>query len=146
MGLDYTFRNNLLLLEALCHGTFPRRLTDSRTDSNQRLEFIGDAVLEIMVTSELFRKKEFLESSCSSSSKYDQGTFTIIRSAIVCTKTLAVVATRCCLHKYLKIFDWRSIQMIDKFVSTLNALPEDLIFKKVIFFSLKSLFVKVLFF
>lgn len=147
MGLDYTFHNKLLLVEALCHGSFPRRLTDRRADSNQRLEFIGDAVLEIMITSELFRKKEFLESSCSSSSKYDQGTFTTIRSAIVCTKTLAVLATRCCLHKYLKIFDWRSIQKIDKFVNTLNALPEDLIFKKVIFsFRLKSLFVKVFFF
>ena len=126
IGLNYTFQNKFLLAEAFCHGSYQRRL-NPWTDSNQRLEFVGDAVLEIMVTTEIIQR----DSSESSSRKYDQGVFSTIRSAIVCTKTLAVVAARCGFHKYLKVMDLQTAEIIEEFVNKLTILPNDHIFKKV---------------
>ncbi|KZO95256.1 P-loop containing nucleoside triphosphate hydrolase protein [Calocera viscosa TUFC12733] len=50
--LGYEFRNPLLLLEALTHPTFP----DSQTPSYQRLEFLGDALIDIFVGDHIFTR------------------------------------------------------------------------------------------
>ncbi len=51
----YKFRNSLLLAEALTHASISLERKDYPFD-NQRLEFLGDAVLQLVVTEELFRK------------------------------------------------------------------------------------------
>ncbi|KZT54596.1 hypothetical protein CALCODRAFT_519296 [Calocera cornea HHB12733] len=48
--LGYEFRNPLLLLEAVTHPTFP----GSQTPSYQRLEFLGDAVIDVFVNDHIF--------------------------------------------------------------------------------------------
>jgi len=107
--LGYCFKNRLLLVQALCHCSFPRRL-NQWSNSNQRLEFIGDAVLEVIISSEVLHRNEL------NSKKYDQGQMSDIRSALVCTHTLAVLAIRCNLHKHLKVLDLETVRLIDEFV------------------------------
>ena len=51
--LGYSFRNIELLQRALTHASLPNEAPDRR--SNERLEFLGDAVLELAVRDALFR-------------------------------------------------------------------------------------------
>ncbi len=52
-GLGYTFEDKMLLEEALCHSSFSHEY--GLNYNNERLEFLGDAVLEFIVTRTLFR-------------------------------------------------------------------------------------------
>ncbi len=54
--LDIEFQNPLLLLEALTHRSYLNEDLDHPTGHNERLEFLGDAVVELVVTDFLFRK------------------------------------------------------------------------------------------
>ena len=78
------FKNQDLLKMAFTHSSVSR-------DSNERLEFLGDAVLGLIVSNVLYKKYPFPE-----------GVLTIRRSELVCTKTLASVARSLSLDKYLK--------------------------------------------
>jgi len=53
--LNYKFRNALLLAEALTHPSIGHE-TQKRHFDNQRLEFLGDSVLQVIVTEHLFEK------------------------------------------------------------------------------------------
>jgi len=76
--LDYTFNSDDLLTEALTHAS----IADNRLLSNERMEFLGDAVLDLVVCEALYLKfPEFLE-----------GDLTKIKSAVVSRKTCAEVA------------------------------------------------------
>ena len=52
--IQYKFRNSLLLAEALTHPSLAYETQRPHFD-NQRLEFLGDAVLQLVVTEALFR-------------------------------------------------------------------------------------------
>ena len=52
-GLGYTFEYKMILEESLCHSSFAKEYGLSY--NNERLEFLGDAVLEFIVTRTLFR-------------------------------------------------------------------------------------------
>jgi ribonuclease-3 len=59
--IGYKFRNSLLLAEALTHSSISLERKDYPFD-NQRLEFLGDAVLQLVITEELFlRFSDFTE-------------------------------------------------------------------------------------
>lgn len=81
-----------LLREAFTHRSY---LNESREKiaSNERLEFLGDAVLEILVSEYLFHR--FPE--------YPEGKLTLLRSSIVRTETLAKAAHTQSLGKYLRM-------------------------------------------
>ena len=49
--LDHTFANGALLTRAFTHSS----AVDNRLDSNERLEFLGDAVLSLVITEKLYR-------------------------------------------------------------------------------------------
>ena len=51
--IDYNFLNPELLTEALTHPSFAEG-NKSESPNNQRLEFLGDAVLQLVLTHELF--------------------------------------------------------------------------------------------
>lgn len=53
--VPYTFKNKDLLLEALTHRSFLNENRSFKLDHNERLEFLGDAVLELIVTEYLFK-------------------------------------------------------------------------------------------
>ena len=76
--LQYKFKNPNLLKEALTHSS----IADSRLESNERMEFLGDAVLDLIVCEALY--KRFPE--------YMEGDLTKIKSAVVSRRTCAEVS------------------------------------------------------
>ncbi len=77
--LGMTFKNPKLLKTALIHRSYINEHRGMKLENNERLEFLGDAVLELIISSELFRKYP----------KKPEGELTAIRSAVVRTESLA---------------------------------------------------------
>lgn len=90
-SLGIAFRDKNLLEQALTHRSYLNENRDRPLVSNERLEFLGDAVLSIIVSNFLFQK--FGQSS--------EGDLTSLRSALVKTQTLAKVAKNLHLGEYL---------------------------------------------
>lgn len=76
--LQYEFRNPDLLKEALTHAS----IADNRLQSNERMEFLGDAVLDLIVCEELFRRFP----------QYLEGDLTKVKSAVVSRRTCAEIS------------------------------------------------------
>lgn len=77
-ALGYQFKNADLLKEALTHASS----ADNRLQSNERMEFLGDAVLDLVICEALYLR--FPE--------YQEGELTKIKSAVVSRKTCAEVS------------------------------------------------------
>ena len=88
--LSYKFRNPLLLAEALTHPSLAYESQKAQFD-NQRLEFLGDAVLQLVLTEHLYRK--FPESP--------EGRMTKLRAQLVSRNALAQFATELQLGHYI---------------------------------------------
>jgi ribonuclease-3 len=89
LGLD--FRDRSLLFQALVHRSYLNENPGTRLFANERLEFLGDAILDAVAA-------EFLFQRCPEKS---EGELTLWRSALVRTETLATFATRLDLGRYL---------------------------------------------
>lgn len=101
--LQYQFKNVDLLQEALTHAS----IADSRLDSNERMEFLGDAVLDLIVCEALYlRFPEYLE-----------GDLTKIKSAVVSRRTCAEISNETGLTDLL---------IIGKGISSRHPLPSSL--------------------
>lgn len=90
--LCYKFKNKKLLEIALSHRSYRYEKTDV-TEDNQRLEFFGDSVLEIIVAELVFRTFD----------KEQEGGLTLLKSRITNGKTLARVANQFSLGKFLRL-------------------------------------------
>ena len=89
IGVEF---NDISLLRTACtHRSFLNENRGSGMEHNERLEFLGDAVLELVVTSFLFRKFP----------RKPEGELTAYRSALVNTVSLTKVAERLGLNDYL---------------------------------------------
>jgi ribonuclease-3 len=88
--LDVEFKNDELYREAFTHRSYLNEHKKHQINHNERLEFLGDAVLELVVTDYLFRNFDNQE-----------GEMTAWRSALVKTESLAEVAERLELGQYL---------------------------------------------
>ena len=55
-SLNISFKNKDLLTQALCHRSYLNESPDFYLNNNERLEFLGDAVLELITTEYLFKK------------------------------------------------------------------------------------------
>lgn len=87
--LGVTFSNKNFLETALTHRSY---LNESRAaESNERLEFLGDSVLSLLVSTELYRRFK----------NYPEGKLTSLRSALVRAKTLGDLAKKLSLGKFL---------------------------------------------
>ncbi len=86
-ALGYQFANRALLEEALTHASF----ADARTESNERLEFLGDTVLGLVVCEELFHRFPHLL----------EGDLTKIKSTVVSRKTCAKIVQSLEIESYL---------------------------------------------
>ncbi len=82
--LGLTFRNRQLLEQALVHRSSINERGWSPTDSYERMEYLGDAVLELVVSEDLYRRFPDLS----------EGELTKVRSGLVCGESLAQVARR----------------------------------------------------
>ena len=89
--LDYKFKNKNLLQEALTHPSFQKKSLKDKTANNQRLEFLGDSVLDLIVTEHLYRKL----------ASFSEGKLTKIRSVMVSKDILAKWANHLSLGKYI---------------------------------------------
>jgi len=87
--IDYDFNNKALLREALTHRSFA--VENNLPYDNQRLEFLGDAVLQILLTEFLFLRY----------TEEDEGSMTKMRSAMVQQEALAKVARKLELGKFI---------------------------------------------
>lgn len=88
--IGYKFRNSLLLAEALTHPSVAHE-TGRKHFDNQRLEFLGDAVLQLVITERLYGHFE----------EKPEGDLTKLRSRLVSRDTLKSYAGAIQLGKYL---------------------------------------------
>jgi ribonuclease III len=82
--LGYAFRNERLLQEALTHSTYAYEHRQAGLISNERLEFLGDAILDQVISEHLFQQPELLS----------EGTMTRTRALVVCENTLMRLARK----------------------------------------------------
>ena len=89
--IGYSFENVKLLEQALTHSSYANECFWCKHQDNERLEFLGDAVLEIAVSEYLYHKYP----------KRLEGELTRTRASIVCESTLALCTRDLQLGKYL---------------------------------------------
>lgn len=89
--ITYEFKDPGLLRRALTHSSYSNERHLKRQTNNERLEFLGDAVLELMTSDFLFRKYPDM----------DEGEMTKLRASLVCEASLAICARDLELGKYL---------------------------------------------
>ena len=87
----YQFKEHGLFVQALTHSSYANVHRWNHSRCNERLEFLGDAVLEIVTSDFLYHKYEDLP----------EGDLTKIRASIVCEPTLAYCAGDISLGEYL---------------------------------------------
>ncbi|XP_074599863.1 endoribonuclease Dcr-1 [Brevipalpus obovatus] len=106
--LGYQFRDKALLVQAFTHNSF----SDNHvTDCYQRLEFLGDAVLDFLITRHLYED----------SRKHSPGQLTDLRSALVNNTFFASLAVEYNFHKYLRYKTPDLYRVISKFVDYRNS-------------------------
>jgi len=91
--IGYRFSSKTLPLEALTHRTYSHEYPEEAPAFNERLEFLGDAVLGLLVSEELFRR-------CPEQS---EGHLSRIKAGLVRDRTLARVATRLGLGRHIRL-------------------------------------------
>lgn len=90
-NINYKFKNPALLREALTHSSFSNERKENAVHNNERLEFLGDAVLSIVISDYLFKNHTDLP----------EGELTKIRSKIVCESTLGECSRRIDLGEFM---------------------------------------------
>lgn len=89
----YRFRDAELLRRALRHSSYVNEHRMNRLDCNERLEFLGDAVLELVSSEYLFGQYP----------EMPEGELTRLRASLVCEPTLAFCARELDLGEYLSM-------------------------------------------
>ena len=89
--IGYTFRDPQMLLTAMCHSSYANEHRQKQMHDNERLEFLGDAVLEIASSDFLFHQYP----------QMPEGKLTKLRASIVCEPTLALCAREIHLEHHL---------------------------------------------
>ena len=89
--ISYGFKDKNLLIQALTHSSYANEKKRGAKDCNERLEFLGDAVLEIVVS-------EFLYLNLPDK---PEGELSKLRASLVCEPTLAYCANEISLGDYV---------------------------------------------
>ncbi len=89
--IGYCFRDKRLLGQALTHSSYANERHMARHCNNERLEFLGDAVLEIVSSEFLYRERPH----------DSEGDLSRMRASLVCEPTLAFCTKELDLGKYL---------------------------------------------
>ena len=91
--LKYEFKNPQLLEKALNHSSYVNEKGVTRFDSNERLEFLGDAMLESFISLTLFNRLPYME----------EGDLTKLRAYIVCERSLYRCALGISLGEHINL-------------------------------------------
>lgn len=89
--IGYHFEDKKLLRQALTHSSYANEMKINKYDDYERLEFLGDAVLELVTSDFLFRKRK----------ENSEGRLTKLRASIVCEPALAFCAREISLEQYI---------------------------------------------
>lgn len=89
--IGYTFRDKKLLRQALTHSSFANEQKINKLEDYERLEFLGDAVLELVSSDFLFHENP----------QMPEGKLTKLRSSMVCEPALAYCARDLELGQYM---------------------------------------------
>ncbi len=91
--IGYVFHDRSLLLSAVTHSSYTNELTINRFPHYERLEFLGDAVLELTVSDFLYRNYPDRR----------EGELTRLRASLVCEPTLAAAARSIGLQEFILV-------------------------------------------
>ena len=89
--LNYNFKKPELLIMALTHSSYANENKKDRLASNERLEFLGDSILSLVVAELIYKHK----------SNIPEGQMTKLRAELVCEKNLAALAQTIDLGSYI---------------------------------------------
>lgn len=89
--IKYTFINKDIVLTALTHSSFANNYKYLELDNNERLEFLGDAVLNLCISHMLYERYK----------DYDEGQLSKFRASIVCEQSLSKVSVDNNFGQYL---------------------------------------------
>lgn len=89
--IGYCFRNKRLLKQALTHSSYANEQKINKWEDYERLEFLGDAVLELISSDYIYRENPDMP----------EGKMTKYRSSIVCEPALAFCARQIGLERYI---------------------------------------------
>ena len=89
--IGYKFQNKNYLRQALTHSSYANEMRMNKLANNERLEFLGDAVLELMSSEYIFLNNEQMY----------EGEMTKFRASMVCEPTLALCAKDINLGEYI---------------------------------------------
>ncbi len=90
-SIGYTFKDKTLLNKALTHSSYANEHKTTNISYNERLEFLGDSVLSLIVSDYIYKKY----------SKFPEGDLTKLRAAVVCETSLAFISKKLKLGEYL---------------------------------------------
>ena len=90
-AIGVTFKNKALLRQAFTHRSYLNEHRETELSHNERLEFLGDAVLELIVTEYLYEKYP----------DEPEGALTSYRSALVKAETLSEAASKIKMNDFL---------------------------------------------
>lgn len=91
--IGYCFRDTMLLKQAVTHSSFTNEQKINRTEDYERLEFLGDAVLELVSSEFLFHEHK----------KLPEGELTKLRASMVCEPALAFCARDLELGQFMRL-------------------------------------------
>ena len=111
-SIKYTFNSKLYLVEALTHASYQ---ANRITPCYQRLEFLGDALLDFLVTQHLYFRHE----------KLSPGELTDIRQALVNNNIFAAIAVKYDYNKYLRQMSPKWFKSIENFTTRLDDEKEE---------------------
>ena len=100
--IGYRFKNIDILKQAFIHSSYTNEHHIERYEDNQRLEFLGDAVLELIVSDYLY--KNFPDK--------EEGFLTKKRARLVCEETLSKIAINLNLYDYLLLGNGENIEKV----------------------------------
>ena len=89
--IGYVFKDKLLIKRALTHTSYENEQKINKNGHYERLEFLGDAVLELLSSEYIYEKNPDM----------GEGKMTKLRAAIVCEVSLAKSAEQICLSEYI---------------------------------------------
>lgn len=91
--IGYEFKDISILKNALTHSSYANEKMTGKFKDNERLEFLGDAVLEVTSSDNIYRNNP----------KMNEGRMTRLRASIVCEPTLAMCAREIKLDEYIML-------------------------------------------
>lgn len=91
--IGYSFNNKQLFKQSLTHKSYSNESSDDKTQDNERLEFLGDAILQFIISDLLIKNYPFL----------NEGDLSKFRSVLVSEKGLHQIALQLTLGSYLSL-------------------------------------------